>query len=95
MLAKFHIHKASVIYCKKNINYNEVEFERKNQIHNKCDIEVNCILRNSEIVVTTNFFVIHNFNIKELFLKYLIPQALIQLWKGMLGHETLLCLHSQ
>ena len=57
MLAKFHIHKASITSYK-NINYNEVDFERKNQIHNKYDINVNCILRNNEIVVTTKFFVI-------------------------------------
>jgi hypothetical protein len=64
MLAKFHIHWASVTFSKKILTRMWCMMKEK-KIDNKCDIEVNCINHNGDNVVTTNLNLIHFFNIQN------------------------------
>jgi hypothetical protein len=64
MLAKFHIHWANVTFPKKILTRMRYMMKKKKN-DNKCDIEVNCINRNGENVVTTILNLIHFFSIQN------------------------------
>jgi hypothetical protein len=65
MLEKFHIHWASVTFSKRILTRMTYMMKEKTKFVNTCNIEVNCVNRNGENVVTTNLSLIHFFIIQN------------------------------